>query len=86
MKTDTVLFEGTVMDAYESHISDTPSEVIYLNYPLPPIDVINVEYNEETGEVEEHFAGVNDKGWIQIALPTFHGLKPGDKIKVVKCS
>lgn len=79
-----ILFEGIVMDAYRSYISDPPSEAIYLKYPLKPINLINVEYNEETGEVEEKFAGVNDFGWIQIILPTFNGLKPGDKIKVVK--
>lgn len=86
MNSDTVLFEGTVMFAYESDITDTPSEVVYLNYPLEPINIINVKHNEKTGEVEEQPDGVNDKGLIQIRLPVFHGLNPGDKIKVVKCS
>lgn len=86
MKTDTVLFEGTVMDAWKSNTTSPPSEVIDLNYPLEPIDIINVEYNEETGEVERNHVGVSDHGWIQISLPTFNGLKPGDKVKVVKCS
>lgn len=85
MKTNTVLFEGIVSDAWESHISDPPSEAIYLKYPLDPINVINVEYNEETGEVEENLVGVNDFGLIQVILPTFNRLKPGDKIKIVKC-
>lgn len=86
MKNNTVLFEGTVMDVYESHINDQPSEVVYLKYPLEPINVINVEYNEETGKVEENLIGVNDFGWIQIILPTFNGVKTGDKIKVIKCN
>jgi len=86
MNKDTVLFEGIVMDAYESNISGIPEEIIYLNYPLEPIDVINVTYNEETEEVEENLAGVSGTGWIQIRLPVFNGLKPGDKIKVIKCS
>lgn len=86
MKKDMVLFEGIVMDAYETNISDIPGEVIYVNYPLEPINVINITYNEKTRQVEENFAGVNDTGWIQIRLPVFNGLKSGDKIKVIKCS
>jgi uncharacterized membrane protein len=84
MKSNTVLFEGVVMDAYQSDITDPPSEVVYINYPLDPCDIIGISYNEETGEVEEKRVGVNDKGWIQIHLPTFKGLKAGDKIQIIK--
>lgn len=87
MNTNTVLFEGTVMDAYESDLDfENLHEVININYPLPPINTYKIEYNEETGEVEKHFDGISDTGWIQIILPVFNGLKPGDKIKVIKCS
>lgn len=85
MKTDMVLFEGTVMDVWESHSTDPTSEVVCVKYPLEPIDIINVEYNEETGGVEESLAGVNDFGLMQLILPTFNGLKTGDKIKITKC-
>lgn len=86
MKKDTVLFEGTVDFAWEFDWTDPHSEVINLEYPLPPINTYKIEYNEEIGEVEEHFDGVSDFGRMEITLPVFHGLKPGDKIKVVKCN
>jgi hypothetical protein len=84
MKNNTVLFEGTVMDAYESDITDPHSEIVYINYPLDPCNIIEVFYNEEIGEVEEKITSVNNQGWIQIILPTVKGIKPGDKIQIIK--
>ena len=49
MKNNTVLFEGVVMDAYQSDITEPPSEVVYINHPLDSCNIIEVSYNETTG-------------------------------------
>lgn len=84
MKTNMVLFEGTVMDAWESNTTDPSSEVIDLNYPVKPCNVYDITYNEQTEEVEETLNCINDKGWVQISLPVYNGLKPGDRIRIIK--
>jgi hypothetical protein len=84
MKNNTVLFEGIVMDAYKSDITEPPSEIVYINYPLDFCNITEVSYNEETEEVEEKVVGVNGKGLICIKLPAFKGLKSGDKIQIIK--
>lgn len=79
-----ILFEGVVMDARKTETTDPPSEVIDLTYKTGPMSVYDVEYNRFTGQVEKHLAYVDDKGWVQICLPVFNGLKPGDKIRITK--
>ena len=82
--TEQVLFEGVVIDARKSETTDPPSEIIDLSYEVEPYDVAEVDFNEQSGEVIEKFVYTENQGWIQICLPVFNGLKPGDKIKVVK--
>lgn len=84
MKTNSeqVLFEGTVMDAWEVTGTDPHSECINLNYSVTPYYLIEREWDEWGIEYQKNTK--MDKGWVQITLPEFHGLKPGDKIKVVK--
>jgi hypothetical protein len=79
-----ILFEGTVIDSWKSNSTDPSSEVIDLNYTVQPFGVYDIVYNEQTREAEKTLAYVDDKGWTQITLPTYHGLKAGDKIQVIK--
>ena len=84
---ETVLFEGTVRDAWKCEHTYPHSEVVELEYKLPPeehCDVYDVDFNEETGQVEKSFREIVDTGWLHIDLPTYCGLKLGDKIKIVK--
>jgi hypothetical protein len=82
--TEKILFEGVVMDARETLTTDPPSEVIDINYTVKPYDVVESYFNEITSGVDEKYLYTENKGWIQICLPVFNGLKPGDKIRVVK--
>lgn len=82
--TEKILFEGVVMDARKTETTDPPSEIIDINYDVEPCNVYDVVYNVATGEVEKRLAYTDTKGWVQICLPVFNRLKPGDKIKVVK--
>ncbi len=78
-----VLFEGTVISARATYTTDPPSEIIDINYSVKPYDVVEIEY-DEWGYKWEKNMGKQDKGWIQLCLPVFNGLKAGDKIKVIK--
>jgi hypothetical protein len=79
-----ILFEGVVMDARKTLTTFPPSEVIDINYEVEPCNVYDITYNERTGQTEQKLAYVDNKGWVQICLPVFNGLKPGDKIRIVK--
>jgi hypothetical protein len=81
---ENVLFEGTVMFSHVSHTTEPPSEVIDVNYELPPMPVYDLVYNENTGMCDEKLVYLDDKGWTQITLPKYNGLKTGDKIKIIK--
>lgn len=79
-----VLFEGIVRDSWKSNTTDPASEVIELEYNIPPMCVYDVVYNEYTERREKTLAYIHDKGWIQITLPTYNGLTKGDKIQIIK--
>jgi hypothetical protein len=82
--TEKILFEGVVMDARETLTTDPPSEIIDINYKVDPYNVVENSFNEITGDVDERYLYTENNGWVQICLPVFNGLKPGDKIQVIK--
>jgi len=83
-KNSTILFEGTITDAWESYITDPPSEVITLSYPVEPYSVVGVEFDENDDEIYETKKTIIYEGCCGITLPVFNGLKPGDKIRIIK--
>lgn len=84
MNNSTVLFEGIVMDVWKSNTTDPPSEIVDISYPLPPIPVYECYYDEDSLSLKNKMVDINNHGWIQITLPTFNRLKPGDKIQIIK--
>lgn len=79
-----LLFQFTVRASHKSYITDPPSEILELSYPLPPIPVIESRYNPLTNTVEEINIGCSSHGWTQMTLPEYRGVKVGDKIKIFR--
>ena len=65
-------------------LGDDGETVLDCTFPLPPLELVDVDYNPDTGEIVKEGAGFSSHGCMQLTIPGSHGIKPGDKIAIVK--